>query len=163
MNGQLFADNIAARLNSGQSSPNFWKHINLAIYNLHKTPASTNVDGQTGNQSVANMWEDYYKSLMNFPENEAKSVAKHFVQQTLNNCNYNESNPLPLCSVEFIQTQLLKLKQKCAPGLDSICTEHLIYSHSLISVHISMLFNVCLSHGFIPNCCFASVVAHSTK
>ena len=124
-----------------------------------KTSASTNVDGQTGNQSVANMWEDYYKSLMNFPEIETKSVAKHFVHQTLINCDYNESNPLPLCSVEFIQAQLHKLKQKCAPGLDSICTEHLIYSHSVISVHISMLFNVCLSHGFIPNRCIASVVA----
>ena len=30
MNDQLFADNIAASLTWGQSSPNFWKHINLA-------------------------------------------------------------------------------------------------------------------------------------
>ena len=59
-------------------------------------------------------------------------------------------NPLPLCDVGLIQAQLHKLKRKCAPALDNICTEHLIYSHSLISVHISMLFNVCLTHGFIP-------------
>ena len=92
---------------------------------------------------------------MNFPEIEAESVAKHFVHQTLSNCDFNELNPLPLCNVGLIQAQLHKLKRKCAPGLDNICTEHLIYSHPLISVHISMLFNVCLTHGL-----YLTVVLH---
>ena len=109
------------------------------------------------------MWEDHYKSLMNFPEIEAKSVAKHFVHQTLSNCDFNELNPSPLYNVGLIQAQLHKLKRNCAPGLDSICTEHLIYSHPLISVHISMLFNVCLTHGFIPNRCIASVITPVVK
>ena len=162
-NDQLFADNIAASLTSGQSSPNFWKHINLANYNKYKTPVSTCVNGQTGDQNIANMWEDHYKSLMNFPEIEAESVAKQFVHQTLSNCDLNELNLLPLCNVRLIQAQLHKLKRKCAPGLDNICTEHLIYSHPLISVHISMLFNVCLTHGFIPNRCIASVITPVVK
>ena len=142
-NDQLFADNIAASLTSGQSSPNFWKHINLANYNKYKTPVSTCVNGQTGDQNIANMWEDHYKSKMNFPEIESESVAKQFVHQTLSNCDLNELNPSSLCNVRLIQAQLHKLKRKCAPGLDNICTEHLIYSHPLISVDISMLFNVC--------------------
>ena len=112
MNDQLFADNIAGSLTSGQSSPNFWKHINSANYNKYKTPVSTCVDGQTGDQNIANMREDHYKSLMNFPEIEAKSVAKHFVHQTLNNCDFNELNPLHLCNVGLIQAQLHKLKRK---------------------------------------------------
>ena len=78
--------------------------------------------GQTGDQNIANIWEDRYKSLMNFPEIEAESVAKHFVHQTLNNCDFNQLNPLPLHNVELIRTQLHKLKQKCAPGSDNICT-----------------------------------------
>ena len=100
---------------------------------------------------------------MNFPEIEAESVAKQFVHQTLSNCDLNELNPLPLCNVGLIQAQLPKLKRKRAPGLDNICTEHLIYSHPLISVHISMLFNVCLTHGFIPNRCIASVITSVVK
>ena len=70
---------------------------------------------------------------------------------------------MPLCNVGLIHAQLHKLKQKCAPGLDNIWTEHLIYSHPLISVHISMLFNVCLTHGFIPNRCIASVISRVVK
>ena len=163
MNDQLFADNIAASLTSGQSSPNFWKHINLANYNKYKTPVFTCVNGQTGNQNIANMWEDHYKSLMNFPETEAESVAKQFVHQTLSNCDLNKLNPLPLCDVGLIQAQLHKLKRKCAPGLDNICTEHLIYSHPLVSVHISMLFNLCLTHGLIPNRCIASMITPVVK
>ena len=58
------------------------------------------------------------------------------MDQTLKNCDFNELNPLPLFNVGLIQAQLHKLKQKCAPGLDNICTEHLIYSHPLISVYI---------------------------
>ena len=83
MNDQLFADNIAASLISGQSSPNFWKHINLANNNKYKTPVSTCVNGQTIDQNITNMWEDHYKSLMNFPEIKAESEAKHFAHQTL--------------------------------------------------------------------------------
>ena len=85
------------------------------------------------------------------------------MHQTLSNCDLNELNPLPLCNVGLIQAQLPKLKRKRAPGLDNICTEHLIYSHPLISVHISMLFNVCLTHGFIPNRCIASVITPVVK
>ena len=115
MNDQLFADNIAASLTSGQSSPNFWKHINLANYNKYTTPVSTCVNGQTGDQNTASMWEDYYKSLLNLPEIEAESVvkhfAKHFVHQTLSNCDFTELNPLPLCNVGLIQAQLDKLNE----------------------------------------------------
>ena len=71
MYDQLFADNISASLTSGQSLPNFWKHINLANYDKYKTPVSTCVGGQTGHQNIANMKEDHYKSLINFPEIEA--------------------------------------------------------------------------------------------
>ena len=49
---------------------------------------------------------------MNFPKMKAESVAKHFVHQTLNNSDFNELKPLPLCNVGFIQAQLHKLKQK---------------------------------------------------
>ena len=52
INDQLFADSIAASLTSSQSSPNFWKHINLENYNKYKTPVSTCVDGQTGDQTL---------------------------------------------------------------------------------------------------------------
>ena len=66
-------------------------------------------------------------------------ATRLFVHQTLSNCDLNELNPLPLCNVGLIQAQFHKSKRKCAPGLDNICTEHLIYSHPLIYVHITVV------------------------
>ena len=36
-------------------------------------------------------------------------------------------------------------------GLDSLAAEHFVYSHSSITVHLSLLFTCMLSHGYIPS------------
>ena len=44
------------------------------------------------------------------------------------------------------------LLQKSA-GADGITAEHLRYAHYCVCIYLSVLFNLCMSHGFIPGDC----------
>ena len=104
------------------------------------------------------MWENHYKSLLNLPKQKAEIEAFHFVYKTLNQDDLTPYSISFNCNVKLVMDQLHKLKCKCSPGIDKICTEHLIYSHPLLHIHLSLLFNICLMHGFLPNRCIEFVI-----
>ena len=85
------------------------------------------------------MWEEHYKTFLNLPINEAEIAAKRFVHQMLNLNDFNVSDSLPQSHEELVMAQAQKLKNKCAPGRDDICAEHLSFSHLLIYIHLSLL------------------------
>jgi len=109
------------------------------------------------------MWQEHFKAILNLGEHDAEIRAKQFVQ-VLNQCNSESmTSALTQCDVEIVMSQSRKLKRKCASGLDNICTEHLVHSHPLIYVHISLLFNMRPIHGFIPDRCIESMITPVVK
>jgi len=50
-----------------------------------------------------------------------------------------------------MEKALEKLKIGKAPGLDGIVKEHLIYSHPLLIVCLTLLFNMMSLHCFVPD------------
>ena len=45
---------------------------------------------------------------------------------------------------------LKTIKLGKAAGLDGLAAEHFVFSHSMICVHLSLLFTGMLIHGFLP-------------
>ena len=61
----------------------------------------------------------------------------------LNNCNF---------SVELLSDLLSKMKNGKAPGLDDLTCEHLKYSHPIVLIILSKLFEHFLTNGHVPAC-----------
>ena len=63
----------------------------------------------------------------------------------------------------MVKSLASKLKLISAPRLDGLQAEHVLHSHESIYLHFSILFNLCLSHNFIPASCIASVITPVVK
>ena len=58
---------------------------------------------------------------------------------------------------------LKSIKLGKAAGLDGLAAEHFVYSHNIISVHLSLLFTGLLSHGYFPAALMKSVIVPILK
>ena len=56
-----------------------------------------------------------------------------------------------------------KLKLNCSVGMDEVSAEHVIYAHSLGYLYISLFFNMCVFHGYIPKYCMNTVIVPVVK
>jgi Reverse transcriptase (RNA-dependent DNA polymerase) len=56
-----------------------------------------------------------------------------------------------LFDVELVSNIIMKLKRGKASDLDNLSAEHVIYSHPLLSVALSKLYNVMLLTAYVPD------------
>jgi len=54
-------------------------------------------------------------------------------------------------NVEIVETCIRNLKRGKAAGLDGLTAEHIIYSHPIVAVLQTLLFNIMLIHGVVPD------------
>ena len=67
----------------------------------------------------------------------------------------NEYSGLPLpdnvaFDTELVSITISKLKRGKAPGIDGLMAEHLMFSHPILAVILSKLFNLMLSVRCVP-------------
>ena len=62
--------------------------------------------------------------------------------------NIDTRSVFDVCDVEKSLNKL-KIDKKCC--LDNITKEFVMYSHSAIVVHLKLLFNIMVHHGFVPD------------
>ena len=60
---------------------------------------------------------------------------------------------MPVCFVVSLTSLLQKLPPNKAPGTDFISAEHLLYASESLCLFLSLMFNMCIVHGFLPNSC----------
>ena len=114
-----------------------------------KSSIPASVGGTEGVDSVSVMWKNHYCSLLNSVKSN-DTAAKDFVQLQMH-CSilFNKFNDF-CCTPDVLGPFMCKLKLNCAAGADNITAEHLCYSDYFIKFYLSILFNVCLSRGFVP-------------
>ena len=145
----------------------FWK--NIIIQSSTKTnvlPATIN--GVSGTQNIINMWENYYQRLLN-STNSSKSFdlsTTHLISETMRPLNktdkFDEVKKF-LCTVDSARSLSQKLKPDCAKGLDGLSANYIMFAHEIIYLHISIFFNLCLVHSYLPAACTNSVITPIMK
>ena len=56
-----------------------------------------------------------------------------------------------------------KLPLQKSAGADGITAEHLWYAHYCVCIYLSVLFNLYVSHGFIPEDCLITDIVSILK
>ena len=57
---------------------------------------------------------------------------------------------VPIFTIEVIETALSRLKHGKACGPDDIASEHLSHAHSILIIHLRLLFYMMVTHGYVP-------------
>ena len=84
------------------------------------------------------MWQTHYKQLLNSVET---SSSKKIVQSELHSVIF--------CPVDIFNA-LKNAKTGKACGVDELDAEHFIYADAIIHIHLSLLFNCFILHGYLP-------------
>ena len=67
------------------------------------------------------------------------------------------------CSVPLISPLLNNPSLRCSSGADHLFAHHLCYADPSINIYLSILFNLCLFRGVVPDNCLASVIIPIVK
>ena len=103
------------------------------------------------------MWKQHYSSLLNcIPETSQneKDFVNSFIDSTIQISDVENFK----CSGPLLSPLLNNLSLRCSSGADHLSAHHLFYADLSINVYLSILFNLCLFHGVIPDNCLASVI-----
>ena len=152
---QKFADDLAAKMIGNHP---FWKQIKR-INSGSTCTASLSIDGITGDQNLAMMWKENYRQILNSVDERISRA----ILQSFEDANHYVKAEKYYCTVELVKSLASKLKLTSAPELDGLQAEHIMHSHEFIYLHLTILFNLCLSHNFIPASCIASVITLIVK
>ena len=117
------------------------------MYRKDNNSIPLSVGNATGQSDVANMWKSHYSGFLSSAS--GKSCDKIFVDNFLTRrssfCNItNFQCTAPMCNL------IKKLLLQKSVVADGITAEHLWYAHDYVCIYLSVLFNLCVSHGFIP-------------
>ena len=153
---QLRADACAKALDLSNAK-GFWNNVKKV--NCDKATKYANyVNGASGDENIASMWMEHFKSLYNSVEDDG-SKNKFYARVNFSNascCNHN-------VSVQEICDAVCKQKKGKAVGPDGIAIEAFMYGNPTLFVHLSLLFNLFISHCYIPVTFMQSVVVPLVK
>jgi hypothetical protein len=139
-------DSLAKKLLS-KDSKSFWKEIKK-VNGSGRAPLASTVNGVSGNQNIANMWHTHYKELLNSSKNTASKPAVLRELESVSSDNFAYDL---IFAPNDIQKAIKSLKKGKSAGKDGVASEHLIYSSERINVMLSLLFNCCVSHAYLPS------------
>jgi len=159
---KLAADKLASNLLSNHPTDQFWKQVKLQS-STSSSNFSPTVNGVSGSKSIANMWGKHYYDLLNQKSDSCNQENAKFISDHLRNLESYVAIKKYLCAFELARYLAQKLKLNCTAGFDGLSTHRITSSHKVLFLHVSMFFNLCLMHNFMPNMCSFSVLTPIVK
>lgn len=138
-NDELIRSDALAR-NFLHDKSKFWKNVKN-VSNCKVSNNANTINGVSGDVMVAEMWRDNFEKLYSMHSNEGLvDEFEHYKTDKVHTISNAD-----LCNA----IQQLKCHKSCGP--DGIPAEAIKYSGHLLSVHLSLLFNMCLCHCYVPD------------
>jgi hypothetical protein len=131
---------------SSKDSSRFWKCWKAKFKNSKKTQV---IDGTAESDQIACKFAEFFQATC--VNNTSSKNDEYCRQFTANFASYTGSSGKSVLCVSDVEDCLRKLKFGKASGCNGISAEHLIFSHPILCVILTVLFNACIKHGYIPN------------
>lgn len=128
----------------------FWK--NIKALNKSGDIISNTVDGISGEEDIANMWQNHYSNLLNSNKDTA------FKQRVLKYIKAVPNIRDVTIDAYDMQDAIKGLKVGKSPGKDSLQSEHYKYADKVLFCLLAMVTNCMLGHGYLPDSAMESVI-----
>ena len=149
---QKSADVLAKAFHSDTSSKAFWQNIKK-LKKSCSLPAA--VGGASGSQKIAEMCKNHFSNLLNSVKNDE---YKEFVYNNITCKNSYMNSSQYMCDVNTIQSLMCKLPFNSAVGSDGISAKYICFADSTVALYLSLFFNMCILHGYIPKPCIKQLL-----
>jgi hypothetical protein len=120
-------------------SGDFWRKVKLST-NGSMTKHSSVVGNATNDVSITKVWKDFYADL--YSQHDNKDIIKEVAKYSIDN-DYCINVADVLCSINS-----LKCGKACGP--DGIAAEAIKFGGNLLVTHLTLLFDMFVSHCYIP-------------
>ena len=144
------ADKLAVAITNEVNQTQFWNNVKR-IRNCHKPPTSQ-MDGKTGPDNIANVLKDKYNELYNrncYDVDEMNQLIND-VEGMIDKCSTGHCTERHSINVTDIKKAVLQLKCGKRDGETMFSSDHIIEGSHRLHICISVLFNCILTHGYIP-------------
>jgi hypothetical protein len=140
---RLSSDKLAQNLLANESKA-FWDEVKK-VSKSNTYAHATTINGISGKKNICHMWKDHFQGLLNSSRDVSKraSVTESIFFPKNVECEY--VTPLD------VKEAICKLKSGKASGRDGLSSEHYLYASNRVYVHLSIIFNSMMLHGFIPD------------
>lgn len=154
---QLRADSCANAM-SDKDYKAFWASIHKQS-NSASTKYVDAIGGYTGDNNIAEMWRKHFDELYN--------TVRDVTSQTLCYDRLNErcsstGAGFSIC-VQDVLRSLQKQKLGKAVGPDNVAMEAFVFGGSKLAVHLCLLFNLFVKHGYLPKTFMSSLLVPLVK
>ena len=139
---------MAEALNCGNRS-DFWKKLRAASSKQSHSLAS-GTDKISGTAAIAEMWKNKFSNLLN--EQNTPDAGEIFSAEANNNLQGIGPNAAD------VKRLLSLLQLNKSPGRDNISAKFIRFAHPSICIYLSVFFNLCTVHSFIPSQCLKTVI-----
>jgi len=138
-----------------KDTASFWKAWRKR-YCFHCIKPTGTLNGHVGDDNIHQVFTDHFKSLY---EPNAPCADSDFQKTTEELLQYNSVGSISFIDIATINVCIGSLKYRKMHGRDGISNEYIIHSPPVLSVHLSVLFNSFLRHGFVPSdYCFGVIL-----
>ena len=133
------------------NNPNsFWK----SWQKLHgkKDDCQTRINGRVNDTDIANEFAASFKKIYDNANSDRAEILSQRFDSVFNNALHDEQNydiSLNLLSWDNMLTIMSKLKPGKASG-SLIKAEHILYGSPKLTIHLQLLFNSMIIHGYVP-------------
>ena len=138
----------------------FWNTVQR-ISNSKATSLINSINNISGEQNIADMWQEHFKQLYNSCSNTAHS--ERFQNKVMREESMNNVANLHVVSVYDVLFAMSELKTGKAVGPDGIPAEAFIYGGHRLAVLLCYFFNACILYGYLPPAFTASVIVPIIK
>jgi hypothetical protein len=143
---QLKADACAESLYS-KDACKFWNNVYKMSNNKSSSHVVT-VNGAFGAQSTVEMWKGYFEKLYC---STVHSEYQKLYENKISESRLSNTGNTSLLSVHEVMQAVASQKRGKAPGPDGIHTEAFIFGGHRLSLYLSILFNIFLEYGYVPD------------
>ena len=156
-NEQCKADYLATALQNDRSKKQFWSKVKSVG---KKKLLPTEIEGNSTPISITEMWRSHYSQLLNSSHSQCHNTA--VLGHLCDGAQYKNINNF-YCSIKLVPSLLVKLPLNKSVGVDKLSAEHLRVCDPIINVYLSLYYNMCLKHGYIPSNCLDTVIIPTLK
>ena len=130
----------------------FWKSV-YRISNSKATNHINSINGVTGSDNVAGMWKNHFENIYSKGNSKYRNTFESRLM-----AHHLDTSDL-LFTIHDVISAVNKQKLSKAAGPDGLQMEAFIYGSHRMFVYLTMLFNMFMKFGYLPNdfCCAVTI------